>query len=117
MVIGGDRKCGVYPIYASEQKGLELEFGDSSRDIAELEPDNSNDIHELQVKGSNHNNQDDQTKKIEEVVHQTITTGLKHVKVESNENSCHDFVGMKLEQFNHSLFIAPYFCFILMINS
>ena len=98
MVIGGDRKCGVYPIYASEQKGLELEFGDSSRDIVELEPDNSNDIHELQVKGSNHNNQDDQTKKIEEVVHQTITTGLKHVKVDSNDNSsCHSFVGMKLQ--------------------
>lgn len=96
--------CGIYPIYvpghgySSKQKGLELGIEDSSRDIVELEPDSSNDIDELQVKGTNHNNEDDQTKKLQEVVHQTITTGLQHVKVDSNDNSsCHSFVGMKLQ--------------------
>ncbi|KAL3031456.1 hypothetical protein AAZX31_02G030900 [Glycine max] len=95
----GIKGCGVYPIYASEhgyyskQKGLELKFGYSSRDIVELEPNSSNDIDELKDKGSNHDNEDNQTKKLQEVMHQTSTKGVQHVKMESNDNSsCHHFI-------------------------
>ncbi|XP_029127501.1 disease resistance-like protein DSC1 isoform X2 [Cajanus cajan] len=91
----GIKGCGIYPIYASEQKGLEVEFGDSSRDIVELELKSSNDIDELQVKGSKHDNEDDQTEKVQQVMHQRITTGLQHVKVDSDENSsCNNFIAL-----------------------
>ncbi|KAH1264375.1 TMV resistance protein N [Glycine max] len=108
--------CGIYPIYvpghgySSKQKGLELGIEDSSRDIVELEPDSSNDIDELQVKGTNHNNEDDQTKKLQEVVHQTITTGLQHVKVDSNDNSsCHSFVADGTKRESHSFKEEDYY--------
>ncbi|TKY69840.1 TMV resistance protein N [Spatholobus suberectus] len=67
----------------------------SSRDIVELEPDSSNDIDELQVKVSDHDNKDDQTKKLLQVMPQTIITGVQHVKVDSNDNSsCHSFIAL-----------------------
>ncbi|XP_057431572.1 disease resistance protein RML1A-like isoform X2 [Lotus japonicus] len=83
----GIKGCGVCPIYASgnsysfQQEGLEFEFGNSSVDTVELEPNSSNYIDELQhratgfeVKGANHNNEKDLTKKLQDVMHQTIIT-------------------------------------------
>ncbi|KAK7407269.1 hypothetical protein VNO78_09029 [Psophocarpus tetragonolobus] len=106
--------CGIYPIYASDhgytskQKGVELEFGDSIRDIVELVPHSSNDNYDLQVIVSDEedqqqpnliplceldNNEDHRTRKLQEVKHRTITTDLQHVKVDSEENIvCQSFL-------------------------
>lgn len=39
-------------------------MGIQERGIAELEPNNANDINKLQINGSNYNNEDDETKKL-----------------------------------------------------
>ncbi|KAJ1442452.1 Leucine-rich repeat 3 [Sesbania bispinosa] len=77
--------CGVYPVYAfehgysSRHKGSVLELGGGSKDIAELQPRAIG----FEVKGSksNHDNDDNQTKKLQQVMNQdNITTGMQHKK-------------------------------------
>ncbi|KAK7286565.1 hypothetical protein RJT34_21646 [Clitoria ternatea] len=77
----GIKGCGVYPIYATEQKGLEHEFK-GGLDIVELESNDSKGVDDSQpiangfrVEGSNHNHEEDQNKKLQQVMDQTIKSG------------------------------------------
>lgn len=73
MVSGECKGSGFYPIYAFEhgyqpttlnKKDWSQSLGIQERGIAELEPNNANDINKLQINGSNYNNEDDETKKL-----------------------------------------------------
>ncbi|KAK7316585.1 hypothetical protein RJT34_00160 [Clitoria ternatea] len=80
------KECGVYPIYAPKcgysfiQQVPMLELGGSSKDIIDQEHSSAKGIPKLQprviefmVEGTYQANEDHQTKKLQEVMHQTVT--------------------------------------------